>query len=143
MKRHFSLQKFSHDHQHTLALALRIKNALAKQDKSEFLALSQEVCDFYQSVLKSHFNNEENSFFLILSKQYPEHNLMVNNYLAEHKKLRNLVRQLAEEPKDASQLLNDFAILLKSHTRNEERELFPLIEATFSDKELHSVLLNN
>lgn len=137
MKRHVGLQDISREHQHTLSLAQQIIRAVQADDDELMDALSKKAHTFYERELKPHFQQEEDSFFRILSQEYSEHQDLVDGYLDEHKILRKLASQL--DDLSSHQQLEAFALLLKSHTRREERELFPMIETCFTEAQLQAV----
>ncbi|HJR94093.1 MAG TPA: hemerythrin domain-containing protein, partial [Gaiellaceae bacterium] len=66
---------------------------------------------------------------------------LLEHVLGEHEELRDLASALREEAArgDASgETMLRIADLLESNVRREERELFPLIEQTVPDTELHA-----
>ena len=142
MKRHVGLQDISREHQHTLSLAQQIIRAVQANDLNVMDSLTKKAHTFYHQELKPHFQQEEDSFFRILSQEYPEHQPLVANYLAEHKMLSDMAVQLGSAS-TSHQLLEDFALLLKSHTRKEERELFPMIEFCFTESQLRTIPIGN
>lgn len=136
MKRHAALQDLSRDHHSTLALAQKIIRAVGANDETAVLALTKKVKDF-EGELKAHFEKEECSVFRLLSENHPEYPLIGQEYLDEHKVLLRYSRQVILAPSLAN--LEAFAILLRDHTRKEERILFPLVEECFSEAELLSI----
>ena len=137
MKRHPALQTFSREHQHTLSLAQQIIRAVKTEDQPLLFDLKGKVYRFYKDELIPHFEHEEASFFKIIADNYPQYHQLIEPYLAEHKTLLAMAKRIGELSEDdhLSDELEAFAILLKSHTRKEERELFPMIEDCFSDSE--------
>lgn len=140
MKRHPALQYLSHEHHATLSLAQRILRAAQRDDESALAELTAKVRDFHPD-LEMHFQKEESGVFHPLCKLYPEHIPLAQTYLDEHKLLLAYSHQATESPSLAH--LAQFALLLKEHTRREERDLFPLIEACFSEAELTSIGSSN
>lgn len=134
MKRHIALQNISREHQQTLSLSQQIIRAAKENDLELLGSLAQKAHDFSNAVLKPHFAKEEATFFHILHNSYPEHKSLVKTYLDEHKELINIGSELSNNA--STKQLETFAHLLKSHTRKEERELFPLIENCFTEQQL-------
>ena len=133
MKRHPALQAISREHHQTLSLSQQIIRAVKDNNLELMNELSEKVAIFSEQDLKPHFKKEEESFFKVIAQEYPEHQSTADIYLNEHKQLLEMGSAITSA---SPQQLEDFAILLKSHTRNEERILFPLIEKCFSEEQL-------
>ncbi len=139
MKRHKSLISLSHDHQHGLALALRLKYSkkpLSSSPEEEISMLKKELADKYEKVLRKHFSTEEK--FLVPGF---EENELIKQMLYEHRKLEGLYNKIVNGTekwtlRQQRDKLNLFGELLDLHIRFEERELFPMIEKTLSEEEL-------
>ena len=58
--------------------------------------------------------------------------------LKEHGIVRSLIPHMTAET--AREDLAEFALILKNHTRTEERELFPVIQELFTDEQLDAIL---
>lgn len=136
MKRHTALQSLSRDHHSTLSLAQKIIRAVQANDESAIAVLTEAVSNFH-SDLELHFQKEECGVFRILLENHPEHASIIPTYLDEHKLLLNYSHQVTRTPSLGH--LEAFAMLLKDHTRREERVLFPLVEECFSETELLSI----
>lgn len=136
MKRHTALLSLSREHHSTLSLAQKIIRAVDASDDASIPALTKMVNDF-ESELEKHFRKEELGVFRLLAANHPEHQAVGQKYLDEHKTLLNYSRQVVLAPSLAN--LEAYAILLRDHTRREERVLFPLVEACFSETELLSI----
>jgi hemerythrin-like domain-containing protein len=139
MKRHKSLLPLSHDHQHGLALALRLKytkKPLSSSPEEEISLLKNELTDKYENVLRKHFLLEEK----YLAPGFEE-NELIKQMLFEHKKLEGLYNKLVNGTekwtlRQQRDKLNLFGELLDLHIRFEERELFPMIEKSLSEEQL-------
>jgi len=139
MKRHKSLFPLSHDHQHGLALALKLKypkKPLSSSTEEEISALKSELADKYENVLRKHFWKEEK----YLVPGFEENNLM-KQMLEEHRKLEGLYNIIVNNtegwtPEQQRDKLYLFGELLDLHIRFEERELFPMIEKSLSAEQL-------
>jgi hemerythrin-like domain-containing protein len=139
MKRHKALYNLSHEHQHALAFALKLKyprKPLSSILEEEVPLLSKELTDIFENVLKRHFANEERCLVPGF-----EQNELMKRMLEEHVKLAGLYRKISDNPekwdlKTTRDKLSLFGELLELHIRFEERELFPMIEETLSEDEL-------
>jgi hemerythrin-like domain-containing protein len=139
MKRHKSLSPLSHDHQHGLALALKLKypkKPLSSSAEEEISVLKQELADKYENVLRVHFSKEEQ--YLVPGF---EENILMKQMLDEHNKLEGLYNKIINNsegwtPEQQRDKLNLFGELLDLHIRFEERELFPMLEKTLSEEQL-------
>ncbi len=139
MKRHKSLLSLSHDHQHVLSLALKLKYSkkpLSSSLKEEVRILRNELIEKFENDLIKHFKLEET----YLVPLFPE-NEMINRMLDEHKRLEEFYSKIYKKTEKWSfrqfrEKLNLFGELLDLHIRFEERELFPMIEETLNEQQL-------
>ena len=142
MKRHKSLFSLSHEHQHGLAFALKLKypkRQLSSSNEAEISELKSELADKYENILRKHFRKEER----YLVPGFEDNNLM-KQMLGEHIKLEGLYNKIVsnsegwklEQQRDK---LNLFGELLDLHIRFEERELFPMIEKSLSEEQLEEL----
>lgn len=142
MKRHKSLFPLSYDHQHGLALALKLKypkKPLSSSNEEEITAFKSELKDKYENILRMHFRKEEQ----YLVPGFEDNNLMIR-MLYEHKKLEGLYDKIINDtegwtPEQQRDRLNLFGELLDLHIRFEERELFSMIENTLSEEQLEEL----
>ena len=123
MKRIEALIPFSHDHQHGLANALRLRRAAESGDT---VAVQSEVASFLEFArgeLAEHMRSEEEQ----LLPAVLGHGVLSDDDLLrvgrEHASMRLAVSRLADAPDDADLALHA-ATLLHDHIRWEERELF-------------------
>ena len=138
MKRAEQLQDLSREHHQSLVMAKRLSEVVENGSDEDLLEAIEKVKDYYESELEIHFQHEERTVFAPIYKEYKEHVMLATTLLKEHGKMRLLIPRLTLE--NARELLADFSETLKSHTRVEERELFPVIEELFSDEQLEAVL---
>ncbi len=139
MKRHKSLFPLSHDHQHGLALALKLKYSkqpLSSSLKEEVRILRNELIDKFENDLKKHFSLEET----YLVPLFPQNDL-IGRMLDDHKKLEEFYVKIYKKTEKWSfrqfrVKLNSFGDLLEQHIRFEERELFPMIEESLTEEQL-------
>jgi hemerythrin-like domain-containing protein len=133
MKRDIALAPLSRDHQHTLAIAQRLRRATpatAEQAVAAFLAA-------WELEEKLHFRIEEEILLPAYAARADPGDPIVLRVLLDHLVIRCHAEQLAT---DASvQRLHALGERLASHVRLEEREMFPLIEECLSDVELSTL----
>ncbi len=135
MKRIKPLQPLSMEHHQSLRLAKKCKDILT-QTPEEIQSFSQQLqSDFNEQWLK-HFKIEEDSIFSVARKKGGEIASVCQQLEQEHHIMADLVEKIAAG--DYS-LLQQFGQLLHDHTRREERELFPMVEAEFTDDELDNI----
>ena len=140
MPRHAALVPLSHDHHHALILALRLKKGgpVSKHDlwPTDLIAHAKATAEMIQHELYPHFMLEEEILFPE-ARMIPAATILVDQLLIEHAKMRSErieILRLANEAstEELSEKLVEFGALLEQHIRREERELFPLLEASFS-----------
>ena len=140
MKRHKSLQSLSHEHHQGLMLAQLIKSG-----SPEYKGLPntvegkvQHTIKFFEENLAPHFNKEEKILFTISKNKNAEIDRLINELIFQHKAIYLLVNKLrkSSEPKIE---LNELGMLLESHIRKEERELFQGIQNVLSESEMEEL----
>ena len=138
MKRAEQLQKLSREHHGSLVMAKNIAEIAENGSEADLLAAIKTVAEYYDDELELHFQHEERTIFSLIFGQYKEHIGIATTLLKEHGFIRMLIPKLA--PETAREDLAEFSLVLKNHTRMEERELFPIIEELFSDEQLDAIL---
>jgi len=138
MQRHIALQKLSREHHDSLVMAQKILRTVKDADQDELNQMIDIIREYYENELEAHFQHEEQAIFATLFKHYRQHIDLATVLLKEHGYLRILVQRI--KPDTARADLQDFATVLKNHTRIEERELFPLIEELFSEDQFNAVV---
>ncbi|MET1257326.1 hypothetical protein [Aliikangiella maris] len=133
MKRAPQLRALSNEHHQSLVLARKAKNT----GKDGFASVEdtwQEVDSHYQSVLKQHFQIEED----FIAKQLTQlgEKEMTYRLFDEHKQLK----QLLESEQKTLESLVQFGELLEQHVRFEERELFQTAQNKLSEDDLANIL---
>lgn len=140
MKRHKSLQSLSQEHHHGLMLAQLIKSG-----SPEYKGLPntvegkvQHTIKFFEENLVLHFNKEEKILFTISKNKNAEIDRLINELIFQHKAIYSLVNKLrkSSEPKIE---LNELGMLLESHIRKEERELFQGIQNVLTESEMEKL----
>src|SRR5919109_1703853 len=120
MLRDKNLIPLSRQHQHALALCVRLDRSV-ESGRVDPEAWQTEIQQIFEQDIAVHFEAEEREIFPAAAR-IPEVRALVEELLAEHKRLRDFfataaTRQLA--PSD----LKIFADTLSAHIRKEERRL--------------------
>lgn len=141
-KRHPALISLSHDHHHTLALALRLRQgdkALLNDgwvhDRQEQAA---RVLAFFAGELRPHFAAEEEALFPVLERHGPASQSLIPGLVRDHREIERLVGLLPDASDGAlDELLVELGTILEKHIRTEERELFPIFEKVVPENIAH------
>jgi hemerythrin-like domain-containing protein len=121
MLRDKSLVPLSRQHQHALALCVRLDRAL-QAGEVDAEAWSEEIRQIFAQEVATHFAAEEKVVFPAALAFFDLHPL-VEQLLAEHANLRDLFTRATTETLDVNGL-RTFVDQLSSHIRKEERQLF-------------------
>ncbi len=135
IKRHEALVKFSREHHYGLLLCWKIRRGIKRNIEPERIAAYSLF--FFDEDLKKHFEEEEATLFVKLTKNDPLRLQAIN----EHRGIYTLIENLRNNV-ETYDLLSALADKLEGHIRFEERTLFNHIQEKLSDGEL-SELLNN
>jgi len=138
MKRVEQLQDLSREHHGSLVMAKKIADIAEGGSDADLVEAIETIKTYYDDELEVHFQHEERTIFAPIFEMYKEHIGIATVLLKEHGQIRTLIPQMTAE--SARKDLADFALMLKDHTRMEERELFPLVEELFTDEQLDAVL---
>jgi hypothetical protein len=133
MLRDRNLVPLSRQHQHALALCVRIDRASPIPD-GDLAAWQMEIAQLFQTEIGIHFVAEEQVVFAAALK-FPELNPLLEELLTDHATLRQLFTT-AEARKMTAAGLSAFAQQLSTHIRREERQLFERMQGLMSDQEL-------
>jgi hemerythrin-like domain-containing protein len=125
MLRDPSLIPLSRQHQHALALCVRLQRALQKK-AVDLAAWQLEAEQHYEREIRFHFDAEEKVLFPA-ARQFPELIPLVEELRAEHERLREHFARAKERTMDRVSL-SAFAKLLSGHIRKEERQLFESVQ---------------
>ena len=133
MLRDKNLIPLSHQHQHALALCVRIERAspVPSGDLDAWLA---EIVQIVQGEIRTHFTAEEQVVFPA-ALRFAELAELVEDLLQEHAALREDFTA-AELREMSPERLRSFAQGLSGHIRKEERMLFERMQALMSPTEL-------
>jgi hemerythrin-like domain-containing protein len=121
MLRDPNLVPLSRQHQHALALCVRIHRA-ALSSPAEVAAWQSEIQQHFEQEIRYHFAAEEAHLFPA-ARQYSELASLVDELLAEHQQLREYFAQASAAKLDGEGVRR-FAEKLSGHIRREERQLF-------------------
>jgi hemerythrin-like domain-containing protein len=131
IKRSNEIAPLSRDHHEGLLLGWKIKKGIA--NGTTVATIASYVKWFWEHHLIKHFKQEET----VLIEYVPAENKQVQQMIAEHMLIADKVSEIEKQPNQ--QLLLEFATLLESHIRFEERVLFNEIEQILSPEQLKSV----
>jgi hemerythrin-like domain-containing protein len=133
MLRDKSLIPLSRQHQHALALCVRIDRGQPIPD-TDMQTWQAEIERHFAQEIKIHFAAEENVLFPTVCR-FPDLAALVKELLADHASLRKSFFQ-AESRGMSSEGLSAFAQNLAAHIRKEERQLFERMQQLMSQEEL-------
>jgi hemerythrin-like domain-containing protein len=136
MLRDKNLIPLSRQHQHALALCVRINRA-AMDTPIEVKAWQEEIQQHFEQEIQYHFGAEE-AYLFPAARRYSELNLLVEELLGEHAQLRQYFSQATASKLDRSQL-RQFAEMLSGHIRKEERMLFEGLQSQMTAEDLASL----
>ncbi len=133
MLRDKSLIPLSHQHQHALALCVRLERTLQAGD-ADLDAWQNEVAGIFENEIKFHFAAEERVLFPAAEK-IESLNPLVKHLRSEHGTLRGFFARAEARKLDAVSL-RTFGETLTQHIRTEERELFEQMQRLIPGEEL-------
>jgi hemerythrin-like domain-containing protein len=133
MLRHNSLIPLSRQHQHALALCVRIDRASPVVD-ADLPAWQEEIKQQFELEIKIHFAAEENVLFPV-GYRFGELAPLVDELRSDHEILRTCFAE-AEAGRMTAWDLSAFAERLSRHIRREERELFERMQQLLSPDDL-------
>jgi hemerythrin-like domain-containing protein len=131
-----NLVSFSHQHQHALALCVRIKRALDSTDV-DLRAWQEEIASMFDTELELHFESEERFIFPKASTITGLRELL-ERLNADHTRLRIQAMEARQKQLDREGLAH-FAAVLEEHVRAEERVLFEQMQESLSAEELQKI----
>ena len=121
MLRDKNLVSLSRQHQHALALCVRITRGLQQQG-ADVAPWQAEVAQAFNQEIRVHFQVEEAVLFPAAAA-FASLRPLVDELLCEHSELRSLFAQAGEGLLNRQKVL-EFAQKLSEHVRKEERQLF-------------------
>jgi hemerythrin-like domain-containing protein len=136
MLRDKSLIPLSRQHQHALALCVRLDRAL-KAGKIDLESWQAEIAQIFEQEIAIHFAAEEKYVFPAAAK-FPELQPVVQELLNEHATLRDLFARAGSRSLDWA-ALSTFAAALAQHVRKEERQVFEGMQKLMSAGEMEAL----
>lgn len=133
MLRDKNLHPLSHQHQHGLALCVRIDRDIQKGG-AEAARWQREIARAFANEIRYHFEAEEKVLFPV-AREFPEMAPLVEELLGEHALLRSLF-QRAEAGELELEAVREFALKLAAHIRKEERQLFEECQRLLSREQM-------
>ncbi|RPI73162.1 MAG: hemerythrin domain-containing protein [Ignavibacteriales bacterium] len=139
-RRHQSIIDLSRDHHHGLILAQLIrKNApIYKNLPASPEGKTEYALNAYETELLPHFKKEEEILFPAVKRKNDELKELVNQLIADHKKIIGLIEKLRNDENKIA-ILDELGSLLIQHIRKEERELFKIIQDVLTEEELEKL----
>ncbi len=140
MKRHPALADLSRDHHHALVHA---KTLTQTPDEDTAQTNAQRYIDHWNDAVEWHFIEEELTILPILQRHIPlPTNEHVQRMITDHAWIRDQTQHLIDhidQGNPIKQTLLELGERLREHARFEDRELFPYLEKTLTDDELHEL----
>lgn len=133
MLRNKNLVPLSRQHQHALALCVRIDRALPIAE-SDLAAWQAEIGQHFRAEIRIHFAAEE-EFVFPAARVFPELSPLVDELISDHAWLRERFAE-AETQRLFAAAIGEFARRLSAHIRKEERQLFERLQQLMSGEEL-------
>jgi len=133
MLRDKNLIPLSRQHQHALALCVRVDRAMPIAD-ADLAAWQAEIAQIFQSEISIHFVAEESVVFPV-ARKYAELTELLDDLLADHTALRESFAQAEAGTMSAAEL-SAFGQRMSSHIRKEERQLFERMQELMTPEEL-------
>ena len=133
MLRNKNLIPLSRQHQHALALCVRIERA-SPISKDDLAAWQEEIAQFFASETSAHFSVEEKVIFPVAIK-FAELKPLVHDLLLDHGDLKEMCAAATEQTMSSGEIVT-LAKRLSEHIRKEERQLFERMQQLMSPEEL-------
>jgi iron-sulfur cluster repair protein YtfE (RIC family) len=138
MLRDASLIALSHQHQHALALCVRIgKNFAEVHDTPDVHRWESEIVRLFDDEIKYHFEAEQKFVFLEADK-FEELQQLVDELRIEHTLIRRNVERARAQQFTVTDL-QVFTATLSEHIRKEERQLFEAMQRLLAPEALTRV----
>jgi hemerythrin-like domain-containing protein len=133
MLRDKSLIPLSRQHQHALALCVRIDRASPIGD-TDLAAWQAEIAQLFRAEITIHFAAEED-FVFPGARSFQELNALIEELLTDHAALRESFAEAEAGTMSATDLAA-FAQRMSAHIRKEERQLFERMQELMNAEEL-------
>lgn len=136
MLRDKNLIPLSHQHQHALALCVRIERA-SPIPEEDLAAWQAEVAQIFRGEIRIHFAAEEQVVFPA-AREFEELTALIEGLLVEHAELRATFSRAEAERLSGEELVG-FGKKLSNHIRKEERQLFEKLQQLLGAEELSAM----
>jgi hemerythrin-like domain-containing protein len=136
MLRDKNLIPLSHQHQHALALCVRIDRA-SPVPAADLPMWQAELAQIFESEISLHFVAEENILFP-QAESFDELRPLVEDLRADHAELRDQFNRASSQSMTAAEV-KIIAERLSAHIRKEERQLFEGMQTVLSAEELNAL----
>ena len=133
MLRDRNLVPLSHQHQHVLALCVRLDRAILAGEV-DLECWQAEIQQYFESEVSIHFSAEEKVVFPVAS-EVVELKSIIDELRIEHDVLRKLFGQATQRELDLTSL-TEFIEKLAQHIRKEERQLFEGMQSAMTAEQL-------
>ncbi len=120
------------EHHVSLSLANKCVNTAKSNNASNIKDLCLQISKTFKSTFSEHFETEELTIFMPLKHKLDSLLKLCNQLIDEYQQLYQLAQDLPNHP----EYLLTFGRLLKSHSRLEDRQLFPKIDLLSDSKKL-------
>ena len=137
MKRKEQLAPLSREHHQSLVLAKKCIDISRSNDMALITAQCKQIVQKFDEIWESHFAVEEQTLFKLAASYNEQLQRLCDDLAKQHQLLREMKQQMQQGNYNS---LETFGIILKTHTRAEERELFPQVERFFNQDDLNEVL---
>jgi len=128
-----NLVPLSHQHQHALALCVRLDRAM-QAGELDLEAWQGEIQQIFEQEIDVHFAAEESALFPA-AERFPELKTLVAELIVEHASLRELFAEATARSLQQEHLLR-FIETLSHHIRKEERQLFEGLQKVMTSEDL-------
>jgi len=136
MLRDKNLVPLSRQHQHALALCVRIDRASPIAD-ADLAAWQTEIAQHFRSEIRFHFAAEEQVLFPA-ARPFAELNSLLEDLLSDHRWLRERFGE-AEAQRLSGRDLSALGTRLSEHIRKEERQLFERLQALIGPEQFATI----
>jgi len=133
MLRDKNLVPLSRQHQHALALCVRIERA-SPIAESDLISWQQEIAQHFRAEIRVHFAAEK-QFVFPAARHFAELNPLIEELLSEHAWMRTRFAKAEEQQLSAAEI-TEFARGLSGHIRKEERQLFECLQHLMNSDQL-------
>ena len=138
MSRDDRLLRLSHDHHHSLVLALRIQRELPTADEVAAASLQADAVRFWTAGLQPHIEAENDALLSRIASHGDEGLALAGRLQREHRELDEAMASVRNGSGSSTRRasLTRFGTLLGAHIRWEERELFEWLQSTLTAEDL-------